>query len=337
MRIHDTKLWLMSGAFGLSLFASNGTAQSIAIVNPGYELPVYSAPNGGYPSDPKAYGDATNWTDGYYTGTGTRWTVGAAGSGNINPGPTGYGYKGVAHGGEQCAYTTSYTGYGQGLAQILTTTLQANTTYHLRAVVGYPLTYNVTGTAKYSFELLAGGVLLASTSGSIAVEKWTPVLVSFTSGSTGGGNLEIRIVSTDVGNIGTEMNWDSVTLDSCKASATNYGKGLTGTNGVPTLSTSAAPKFGASISLLGSNSSGSTAVGAIVIGLAPATLPFLGGTLNVSPLVVVNVSVPSGGLVLPFKVPAECMSAVYLQLLQLDSGASAGLAMTPGLRIMYGK
>jgi hypothetical protein len=338
MHLPGGTIQFITPLLALGLFAPNGTAQAIKLSNPSFELPAFAAPNGGYPADPNAYGNATSWVDGYYTGTGTSWTIGAASAGAINPGPIGYGYKGVARTGQQVGYTATYNGYGQGMAQILTVSLKPNTHYDLKGFVGNPVAYNGTSKVNYRMELLAAGTLLASTSGSVTADTWTPVHVSYTSGATATGTLEIRLVAPDSGTTDLEINWEDISLMSCAAAASqsNYGAGLKGKNGVPGIRLSAAPKFGASVSLQAANSSGATAAGMIVIGVSSLTVPFLGGTLLVAPLEIVSVSVPSAGLSLPFKIPAACTVAFYLQTLQLDSAAVAGVSMSEGLKLQFG-
>jgi hypothetical protein len=123
----------------------------------------------------------------------------------------------------------------------------------------------------------------------------------------------------------------------CKAATSNYGKGLTGRSGVPTLTASAVPKFGAKINLLASNSSGSASNGMLLVGLREDTISFLGGTLLVTPLVLTPVAVPATGLQIPLTVPGPpCTFPVCLQFLQLDKAAVAGVSMTRGLRLDLG-
>lgn len=125
-------------------------------------------------------------------------------------------------------------------------------------------------------------------------------------------------------------------ISSCEASATNYGTGLAGKNGIPTLTASAAPKFGTKITVTGSNSSGATATGLVLLGVSPFSLDFLGGKLLVAPLVQTYLSMPAGGLVLPFTVPSGPCQTLYLQVLQLDAAATHGVSMSPGLRLDLG-
>ncbi len=123
----------------------------------------------------------------------------------------------------------------------------------------------------------------------------------------------------------------------CPAGSNNYGTGLTGKNGVPTLTASAPPVIGKSINLLASNSSGAPTSGLLVVGLKSVSIPFLGGRLLADPVVLNNVPVPIGGLVLPVTIPNVCGASVYVQVLQRDQAALAGVSMTPGLRLVLGK
>jgi Tol biopolymer transport system component len=126
----------------------------------------------------------------------------------------------------------------------------------------------------------------------------------------------------------------------CQALATNYGSGLAGTLGVPTLVASADPVLGATIDVDLGSSLTTTTAGFLLGGLQPAALPYKGGTLLVSSLfVVVPLSVPAGGRALPFTVPndpALCGFSFDLQAFEADAGAVRGLSMTPGLELTLG-
>ncbi|MEE2886565.1 MAG: hypothetical protein VX951_03950 [Planctomycetota bacterium] len=126
-------------------------------------------------------------------------------------------------------------------------------------------------------------------------------------------------------------------VDVCAARTGNYGTGLAGTNGVPTLTTSAPPVFGKSIGLLGSNSSGVAASGLLITGLQSISVPFLGGMLLADTTILTPVAVPVAGFSLPVTIPTlACGLSVYLQALQLDQAAVAGVSMSPGLRLVPG-
>ena len=140
------------------------------------------------------------------------------------------------------------------------------------------------------------------------------------------------------------LNFKAVTINGlaftrisgCEASASKYGIGLAGKNGVPTLTASAAPKFGASITVTASNSSGVLTSGLVLLGVDSMSLQFLGGKLLVAPLVQTYLPVPASGLVLPFTVPSGPCQTLYIQALQLDATATFGVSMSPGLRLALG-
>ncbi len=123
----------------------------------------------------------------------------------------------------------------------------------------------------------------------------------------------------------------------CGAFADNYGTGLAGRNGIPTLSASAPPRGGTNITVNASNSSGSATMGLVLVGASPLSLDLLGGKILVASLVQTYMPVPANGLVLPYSVPSGSCRTRYGQVLQLDVAASAGVAMSPGLRLGLGK
>jgi hypothetical protein len=132
-------------------------------------------------------------------------------------------------------------------------------------------------------------------------------------------------------------------LTGCIASAPNYGVGLAGRLGIPTLTPSAAPVFLRNINVLASNSSGTAALGLILVGQQAVSIPLLGGRLLVNPIAQAGTLVPVGGLSIPFAVPdlsALCRTPSALsyrvQVLQLDNAAVGGVAMSPGLRLFLG-
>ena len=124
------------------------------------------------------------------------------------------------------------------------------------------------------------------------------------------------------------------------AAASNYGTGWTGTFGVPSLGVSTPPRFGAAFDLLLGNSAGADTVALLAIGTASASIPTnRGGTILVLPLFWQLVSVPSGGATLPSGAlddPALGGAEAFLQQLQLDAGASRGIAFSEGLDLVVG-
>jgi hypothetical protein len=95
------------------------------------------------------------------------------------------------------------------ISQVLTTTLQGNSTYTLSVDVGHRLDGNAT---NYTIELVAGGNVLNSVtgnSGSITAGSFATQSVSYTSAATvtAGQQLEIRLISA-----GSQGDFDNVTL-----------------------------------------------------------------------------------------------------------------------------
>ena len=136
--------------------------------------------------------------------------------------------------------------------------------------------------------------------------------------------------------------WDLAfeTWVSMPASWSNYGAGHPGTNGIPSLGSSANPVLGTTPDLLLGNSTSALAAGVLALGVAPASAPTpFGGTLLVQPLATLGVLVPVGGLAQPFAIPLDpllCGFEVFAQGVVLDAGASQGIAFSPGLHYIVG-
>jgi Tol biopolymer transport system component len=124
------------------------------------------------------------------------------------------------------------------------------------------------------------------------------------------------------------------------ASWTNYGAGFPGTLGVPSLTASAPPVFGTTITVDVGNSLGAATPGVLLIGLQRASIPTsAGGTLLVDLLLTLPVSIPATGLSIPATVPhdpALCGVTIDLQAIELDGGAAHHLAFTAGLELVPG-
>src|SRR6185295_8413268 len=84
------------------------------------------------------------------------------------------------------------------------------------------------------------------------------------------------------------------------AAAVNYGAGWSGSFGVPSLTASTPPRFGASFDLLLGNSAGGDTIALLAVGASSASIATSkGGTLLVQPLLWMAVAVPTGGATLP--------------------------------------
>jgi hypothetical protein len=127
----------------------------------------------------------------------------------------------------------------------------------------------------------------------------------------------------------------------CLASSSNYGNGFAGTNGIPSLTTSAPPALGSDFDLTIGNSAGTATSGLLLLGTTAVQTPTrLGGDLLVAISLVVPIAFPSGqDLVLSESLPYDtlfCGLDVYLQALVIDPGAQHDVAFTPGLDLFLG-
>ena len=178
---------------------------------------------GGWDTTPAPY-----WIDGQYVLTDPAnpvWQVVSSGAGVRNPNTNDWA-SGISVDGENYFMANSYVGEDSGLFQILSSTLEASTTYAITLMVGnYDNNVredNPTGAAgDYRVELVAGGVVIASVSGpSPASGTWAPAALSFTSDAAPaqlGEQLEIRILAEayggDTGEIdGIDVCFDAVTF-----------------------------------------------------------------------------------------------------------------------------
>jgi uncharacterized sulfatase len=128
-------------------------------------------------------------------------------------------------------------------------------------------------------------------------------------------------------------------LLTCDASWQNYGSGLAGTQSMPTLALSDLPLVGTAIQMEVSNSLGSSTLGIRIYGLNSASIPAFGGTLLVEPQFLVSHMIPATGFNLQLPIPNNlnfCGVPIYTQFLQIDSGAVAGVSLTPGLEMIVG-
>jgi hypothetical protein len=125
------------------------------------------------------------------------------------------------------------------------------------------------------------------------------------------------------------------------ASGTTYGNGWPGSMGVPTIAAGTPPAPGEAFGLDVGNSSAIATSGVLLIGTAQVSLPTpLGGAILASPEAVLPLVLNPGVNRVSFPLPPSvhlCGQTVFVQALEVDSGASAGVSFTPGLRILFGK
>jgi FG-GAP repeat protein len=120
----------------------------------------------------------------------------------------------------------------------------------------------------------------------------------------------------------------------------NYGAGWPGTSGVPAFVPQKDPAVGKSLKLDLANSRGVATPALLMLGLGKASIPSgKGGTILVSPLLYLSLSIPAAGVTLSGQVPDDPSLYgldLYLQAIELDPGASKGLSFTRGLDLYFG-
>jgi hypothetical protein len=157
-------------------------------------------------------------------------------------------------------------------------------------------------------------------------------LVAFVADSgnlvVGDGNAKLDVFVHDRAVVPRAASWSS------------YGSGFLGTSFVPSITPSADPAFGASLTLDVSNSFGSPTFGLLFVGASPASIPTKkGGTLLVQWAAIFGVPFGNGGVSLPVTVPfdlALCGVDAYLQIVEADPGAQFGFSFSPGLDLALG-
>jgi Tol biopolymer transport system component len=124
-------------------------------------------------------------------------------------------------------------------------------------------------------------------------------------------------------------------------SATTYGDGWPGTLGVPALTASTPPQYGATIDLTFDNSWGFWNVGFLLLGLQQTELQTAkDGTLLVSIADIIPLALNPAGTIVQGAIPfdaALCGFEIDLQGIELDPGASKGVAFTAGLQLLIGR
>src|SRR5262249_4740564 len=136
-------------------------------------------------------------------------------------------------------------------------------------------------------------------------------------------------------------NTVSVLLNACPCSPSswqNYGSGWPGTNGIPSFTAASDPKLCTTVTLNLANSLGATTKAVLLVGLAQTDqATTYDGHLLVLPSNVFVLSLPTGGAALSGMLPCDeslCGLSLYLQALEVDSGASKGISFTAGLQLV---
>ncbi len=118
----------------------------------------------------------------------------------------------------------------------------------------------------------------------------------------------------------------------------NYGTGLAGTNGVPTISGGNLPTLGNVFDLRIDSSAPTASSGALIIGLGRANIPLLGGTVLVQSTIADTIPIAASGTTtnIPIPVPNAPSAVgvpVMFQAAIADAGAVQGVSFTDGLEI----
>jgi hypothetical protein len=121
---------------------------------------------------------------------------------------------------------------------------------------------------------------------------------------------------------------------------TNYGAGLPGTIGVPSLMPRANPTLGTNVTVDLGNSFGTFTIGVLFVGWQRASLPTgWGGELLVQPAITQLDGLAPDGMSFSGDIPdddAVCGVAVDLQAIEADAGAVDGVSFTAGLELVLG-
>lgn len=128
----------------------------------------------------------------------------------------------------------------------------------------------------------------------------------------------------------------------CGAATWSVNKtGMGGTSGFPPVLDLVGPPIqGTTVDLTVGNSAGVHAAAMLLVGLEPAAVAGLGGTVWVVPLLELPLVLPPGGLVLPTTFdndPALCGLPILAQLLHADVAAPKGVAFSKRLQVLPGE
>jgi hypothetical protein len=125
------------------------------------------------------------------------------------------------------------------------------------------------------------------------------------------------------------------------AAWSNYGVGLAGTGGVPSLTSRSVPLLDTDVLIDVANSLGSWSIGFLFVGGGQGSRKVKGGELLLDPILFFQPFVLSpGGDVFTFHVPADiglCGTSVFMQVVEVDPGAVKGFSFTPGLEFDFGR
>jgi Tol biopolymer transport system component len=158
-------------------------------------------------------------------------------------------------------------------------------------------------------------------------------IVGFVSAAT-------NLVGGDTNGVIDAFAWDA-TITPPLAAWSNYGAGLAGTGGVPSLTSQDLPKLDVDVSIDVANSLGRWTIGFLCASASQGSLPVKGGTLLLGPLAFFEAFVlPPAGLTFTIHVPDDpdlLGTSVFAQVVEVDAGAVQGFSFTPGIEFDFGR
>jgi hypothetical protein len=132
----------------------------------------------------------------------------------------------------------------------------------------------------------------------------------------------------------------AVLEDIVPADWSNYGTGLAGTNGVPSLTLSDDPFLGRNLDVEVGSSAPASSLCGLFLGLTQAAIPFKGGELLLAPFIdPLLFPLPSTGLDLPTTMPTDPILdgvELFVQSAISDSGAIKNVSLSRGLQMTLG-
>jgi Tol biopolymer transport system component len=160
--------------------------------------------------------------------------------------------------------------------------------------------------------------------------------------SADGRNIAFMSIATNLISGDTNRSEDVFVcmLDHVKSHSIHYGAGWPGTLGVPSITPSADPTLGTTISIDVANSFGAPTSGLLVLGYQRAQIPSVwGGELLVDPFLVTWIDLDASGFTMTGDVPNDPSLTglvIDLQAMELDGGASHDVSFTDGLELVLG-
>ena len=155
-----------------------------------------------------------------------------------------------------------------------------------------------------------------------------------------GGSFAMSSGATNLVAGDVNATGDVFVHDRVRATWSNYGAGLAGTTGVPALTSSGNPVFGATITVTAGNSLAQPTSGLLFLGFQRAQIPtHFGADLLVAPALVLPITFSYGSDSFSGAIPNDptlAGFAIDLQVVEADPGALKGVSFSAGLELLLG-